>query len=185
MLFVCLAVWRSSDGEARPGEAADAASRAEAFETAATLISFILLGKWLEASDAISRLVSLQPATAQGLLVDCITDVYSEPRAVRAASLVRDDVYKVLPGIQLAAEGVVVRTCSELNHSPQSFRGPMDKAPDYGSGDCQFDSDRRYVFLFEFYFCSSGYERIDAAPPCTAPVRAASSSPSAASPVIR
>ena len=25
-----------------------------------------------------------------------------------------------------------------------SLRGPTDKAPDYGSGDCEFESHRRY-----------------------------------------
>ena len=31
----------------------------------------------------------------------------------------------------------------------QCLRGPTDKAPDYGSGDCEFESHRRYSFAFE------------------------------------
>lgn len=69
------------------------------------LITFILLGKYLEcsakrkATEAISRLLSLQPSTA--LLCGCITDVDVEPHEVDVATLRKGDVFKVLPGQQV------------------------------------------------------------------------------------
>lgn len=93
----------------------------QAFETGAMLITFILLGKYLEsaakrkATEAISRLVSLQPATA--LLCDCVTDVDAEPRVVDVATLKCGDVFKVLPGAQVVLDGVVVRGRSEVDES--------------------------------------------------------------------
>ena len=36
------------------------------------------------------------------------------------------------------------------NFPGKCFRGPTDKAPDYGSGDCEFESHRRYS-LFRLF----------------------------------
>lgn len=75
------------------------------FETAAVLISFILIGKFLEASakgkasEAIEALLKLQPATA--LRVDCITDVDDAPVEIPANKLDKGDVVKILPGSQV------------------------------------------------------------------------------------
>ena len=76
------------------------------FETAAMLITFILLGKFLEASakgkasEAIEALLQLQPPTA--LRVDCITDVDDAPQEVAVSELSQGDVVKILPGAQVA-----------------------------------------------------------------------------------
>ena len=54
---------------------------AQFFETAAVLISFVLLGKWLEArakgrtSEAIRKLAALQPSTA--VIVEVVVDNYN------------------------------------------------------------------------------------------------------------
>ena len=69
---------------------ASSISDQQVFETAAMLISFLLLGKYLEArargkaTEAITRLLSLQPSAA--LLCDCVHDMDEEPREAAAAS---------------------------------------------------------------------------------------------------
>ena len=35
---------------------------------------------------------------------------------------------------------------------PQKSRGPTDKAPDYGSGDCRFETYRDRFFYSFIYF---------------------------------
>lgn len=91
----------------RGGEGADTSS----FSTATTLITFILLGKFLEstakqrASSAISRLLTLQPPTALQLeRCDGLpTDERGEAKEVLVSSLRRGDVVKVLPGAKVRA----------------------------------------------------------------------------------
>ena len=111
------------------------------------LITFILLGKYLEASakgkttESISRLLALQPATGRpypsrraaaprlrpppshthtrsaALKCDCFLDVDVPPHEVEASSLARGDVIKVLPGQQIVLDGLVLRGRSEVNES--------------------------------------------------------------------
>ena len=77
------------------------------FETAAIIVTLILLGRWLEArakgqaSTAIKTLMGLQPKTAQ-LLRD------GEPVAVPVASVRVGDVVLVRPGEKVPVDGVVV-----------------------------------------------------------------------------
>ena len=91
------------------------------FETAAMLITFIMLGKYLEASakgkasEAVEALLQLQPANA--LLVDCITDVDDAPREVAVDTLNKGDVVKVLPGASVPADCTVLRGQSVVNQS--------------------------------------------------------------------
>jgi Cu+-exporting ATPase len=94
------------------------------FETSAMLISFMLLGKYLEtsakgkASEAVSKLLTLQPPTAlrveggEGGMGS--SEVVSE---VAASSLVPGDVVKVVPGATIPADGVVVQGSSDVNES--------------------------------------------------------------------
>lgn len=92
------------------------------FETSAMLITFVLLGKYLESlakgktSDAIKKLIELAPATALLLLKDkggkCI-----EERDIDALLIQPGDLLKVLPGTKLPADGVVVWGSSYINES--------------------------------------------------------------------
>ncbi|KAE7995903.1 hypothetical protein FH972_000665 [Carpinus fangiana] len=92
------------------------------FETSAMLITFVLLGKYLEClakgktSDAIKKLVELAPATAVLLVKDkggkCI-----EEREIDALLIQPGDILKVLPGAKLPADGVVVWGSSYVNES--------------------------------------------------------------------
>lgn len=93
----------------------------EQFETAAMLITFILLGKYLEtsakgrASQAISKLLTLQPPTA--LQLERCKDVDATPVEVPVAGLRRGDVVKVLPGSQVPVDGVVLYGSSAVDES--------------------------------------------------------------------
>ena len=77
------------------------------FETAAIIVTLILLGRWLEArakgqaSAAIKALMGLQPKTAQ-LLRD------GEPVEAPIASVCVGDVVLVRPGEQVPVDGEVV-----------------------------------------------------------------------------
>ncbi|KAK2635004.1 hypothetical protein Ddye_029796 [Dipteronia dyeriana] len=92
------------------------------FETSAMLITFVLLGKYLEClakgktSDAIKKLVELTPATALLVVKDkggkCI-----EEREIDALLIQPGDTLKVLPGTKLPADGVVVWGTSYVNES--------------------------------------------------------------------
>ncbi|KAL5840837.1 hypothetical protein ACOSQ4_013445 [Xanthoceras sorbifolium] len=92
------------------------------FETSAMLITFVLLGKYLEClakgktSDAIKKLVELAPATAVLVVKDkggrCI-----EEREIDALLIQPGDILKVLPGTKLPADGVVVWGTSYVNES--------------------------------------------------------------------
>ncbi|KAK9267257.1 hypothetical protein L1049_009679 [Liquidambar formosana] len=92
------------------------------FETSAMLITFVLLGKYLESlakgktSDAIKKLVELAPATAVLLVKDkggrCIGE-----REIDAMLIQPGDILKVLPGTKLPADGVVVWGSSYVNES--------------------------------------------------------------------
>ena len=118
VLSVTINIVDGGDGAILDADAAQAAEDQQAFETGAMLLTFILLGKYLEsaakrkAAEAISKLLSLQPSVA--LLCECVTDVDSVPREVEVSSLVRGDVYKALPGMQLVLDGVVLRGTSEV-----------------------------------------------------------------------
>mmetsp|Transcript_60209 Transcript_60209/g.138122 ORF Transcript_60209/g.138122 Transcript_60209/m.138122 type:complete len:1002 (-) Transcript_60209:651-3656(-) len=95
------------------------------FETASMLISFILLGKSLEASakrktsEAIAKLVTLQPPTAlrcaSGACDGNLAD--TEPQLTPVESLQMGDVVKVLPGAQVPVDGVVLRGSSTVDES--------------------------------------------------------------------
>ncbi|KAG2684064.1 hypothetical protein I3843_10G060600 [Carya illinoinensis] len=92
------------------------------FETSAMLITFVLLGKYLEClakgktSDAIKKLVELAPATAMLLVKDkggkCIGE-----REIDALLIQPGDTLKVLPGAKVPADGVVVWGSSYVNES--------------------------------------------------------------------
>ncbi|KAJ6327322.1 hypothetical protein OIU78_014239 [Salix suchowensis] len=92
------------------------------FETSSMLITFVLLGKYLEClakgktSDAIKKLVQLAPATALLVVKDkggkCIAE-----REIDSLLIQPGDILKVLPGTKVPADGVVVWGSSHVNES--------------------------------------------------------------------
>ncbi|KAJ0867917.1 putative P-type Cu(+) transporter [Helianthus annuus] len=92
------------------------------FETSAMLITFVLLGKYLESlakgktSDAIKKLVELVPATALLLVKDKGGKNVGE-REIDALLIQPGDVLKVLPGTKVPVDGHVVWGSSYVNES--------------------------------------------------------------------
>ncbi|XP_010529297.1 PREDICTED: copper-transporting ATPase RAN1-like [Tarenaya hassleriana] len=92
------------------------------FETSAMLITFVLLGKYLEAlakgktSDAIKKLVKLAPATAI-LLVNGKGGKAVGEREIDALLIQPGDTLKVLPGTKIPSDGVVTWGTSYINES--------------------------------------------------------------------
>ncbi|CAI0401544.1 unnamed protein product [Linum tenue] len=91
------------------------------FETSSMLITFVLMGKYLEClakgktSDAIKKLVELAPATA--LLVDKDNGGNVREREIDALLIQPGDTLKVIPGGKVPADGVVVWGSSYVNES--------------------------------------------------------------------
>ncbi|KAG8635689.1 hypothetical protein MANES_16G060400v8 [Manihot esculenta] len=92
------------------------------FETSSMLITFVLLGKYLEClakgktSDAIKKLVELAPATALLVVKDKGGKCTGE-REIDALLIQPGDTLKVLPGTKVPADGVVVWGSSYVNES--------------------------------------------------------------------
>ncbi|CAI0450046.1 unnamed protein product [Linum tenue] len=92
------------------------------FETSAMLISFILLGKYLEivakgkTSDALAKLTELAPETACLLTLDAGGKVVSEEE-ISTQLIQRNDIIKIVPGAKVAVDGVVVDGQSHVNES--------------------------------------------------------------------
>jgi len=86
------------------------------FETSALLITFVLLGKWLEArakgrtSDAIRKLVGLKPKTATVLRNNVEIEVPIEEVKVGETILVR-------PGEKIPVDGVITKGFSTIDES--------------------------------------------------------------------
>lgn len=99
------------------------------FETAALLITFILLGKWLEAkakahtSDAIKKLMHLQPKTARVIRPDGTIDMLID-------LVKRGDIVLVRPGEKIPVDGVVVDGNSAVDESLVTGESmPANKKP--------------------------------------------------------
>ncbi|TKY59689.1 Copper-transporting ATPase RAN1 [Spatholobus suberectus] len=92
------------------------------FETSAMLITFVLLGKYLEClakgktSDAIKKLVALTPATAL-LVVKDKGGRTIEEREIDSLLVQPGDTLKVLPGTKIPADGIVTWGSSYVNES--------------------------------------------------------------------
>ena len=92
------------------------------FETRSMLISFILLGKYLEisakgkTSDAIAKLMDLAPETAILLTLDCEGNVITEEE-IDSRLIQKNDVIKILPGAKVASDGFVIWGQSHVNES--------------------------------------------------------------------
>ncbi|NLI35801.1 MAG: copper-translocating P-type ATPase, partial [Bacteroidales bacterium] len=87
------------------------------FESAAGIISFILLGRWLEnkakakTSDAIKKLIGLRPETVTRVDEQGISSV------VAVKSIVMGDLVRVKPGERIAVDGIVVEGTSYVDES--------------------------------------------------------------------
>lgn len=108
------------------------------FETSAMLISFILLGKYLEVlakgktSDALSKLTDLAPDTAHLLTLDNYGNVVSEEE-ISTQLLQKNDIIKIVPGAKVPVDGIVIDGQSHVNESMITgeaipiAKGPGDK----------------------------------------------------------
>ncbi|KAJ7562035.1 hypothetical protein O6H91_03G053000 [Diphasiastrum complanatum] len=92
------------------------------FETSAMLISFILLGKFLEVlakgktSEAITKLINLAPDKAMLLSLDNNGNITCE-REINSQLIQRNDIIKVGPGSKVPTDGLVVWGRSHVNES--------------------------------------------------------------------
>ncbi|KAG1355064.1 Copper-transporting ATPase HMA5 [Cocos nucifera] len=92
------------------------------FETSSMLISFILLGKYLEilakgkTSEAIAKLMDLAPETATLLTYDNDRNVINE-KEIDSRLIQKNDVIKVMPGGKVASDGFVIWGQSYVNES--------------------------------------------------------------------
>ncbi|KAJ6703601.1 ATP7 ISOFORM B [Salix viminalis] len=92
------------------------------FETSSMLISIILLGKYLEVmakgktSDAIAKLMDLEPETAILLTLDDHGNILSEEE-IDSRLIQKNDVIKILPGAKVASDGLVIWGTSHVNES--------------------------------------------------------------------
>ncbi|WZZ85982.1 hypothetical protein YC2023_114561 [Brassica napus] len=92
------------------------------FETSAMLISFIILGKYLEimakgkTSQAIAKLMNLAPDTAILLAVDEEGSVTGEEE-IDGRLIQKNDVIKIVPGAKVASDGYVIWGQSHVNES--------------------------------------------------------------------
>ncbi|CAN6869065.1 unnamed protein product [Brassica oleracea] len=92
------------------------------FETSSMLITFILLGKYLEVmakgktSDAISKLMKLTPDTAILLSLDNEGQVTGEEE-IDGRLIQKNDVIKILPGVKVASDGYVIWGKSHVDES--------------------------------------------------------------------
>ncbi|CAM0903428.1 unnamed protein product [Alopecurus aequalis] len=92
------------------------------FETSSMLISFIILGKYLEivakgkTSEAIAKLMDLAPETATVLIYDHEGSVVSE-KEIDSRLIQKNDVIKVIPGGKVASDGFVIWGQSHVNES--------------------------------------------------------------------
>ncbi|KMT12093.1 hypothetical protein BVRB_5g100470 [Beta vulgaris subsp. vulgaris] len=92
------------------------------FETSSMLITFVLLGKYLEVlakgktSAAIAKLMNLAPETATLLTLDTDGNVINE-KDIDSRLIQKNDVLKIIPGSKVACDGYVVWGQSYVNES--------------------------------------------------------------------
>jgi Cu+-exporting ATPase len=93
------------------------------FETSAMLITFLTLGRCLEAraksktTTAITALLELKPSEAILLTMDEETGLVSSETSIPAAELQPGDTVKVVPGAKIPADGVVQHGTSNVDEA--------------------------------------------------------------------
>lgn len=124
------------------------------YEAASVIIALILLGRMLEArargrtSDAIRRLLGLQPKTARVLRDGAEIDI-------PAGQVVAGDVVIVRPGEKVPVDGVVVAGASAVDESMLTGESlPVDKSP----GDEVFGATLNRTGAFRFRATKVGNE---------------------------
>jgi Cu+-exporting ATPase len=100
------------------------------YETAAVVITLVVLGRWLETrargrtSEAIRRLMSLAPPTARVIRGGAETDM-------AAADVRVGDLVRIRPGDRVPVDGVVVEGASSIDESMLTGESlPVDKGPE-------------------------------------------------------
>jgi len=126
------------------------------FETAATIITLILLGRMLEAraksrtSDAIRKLAGLRPATARVIRYGVESDV-------PAVEVRHGDIVIVRPGERVPADGVIARGESAIDESMLTGESlPVDRGP----GDRVTGGTVNLAGGFEFRATAVGSETV-------------------------
>ncbi|WOL03363.1 copper-transporting ATPase RAN1 [Canna indica] len=112
------------------------------FETSAMIITFVLLGKYLEVvakgktSEAIKKLVELAPGTALLLITD-EDGKYVGEREIDALLIQPGDILKARPGSKIPSDGIVVWGTSHVDESMvtgESFPIPKEVSSDVVGG---------------------------------------------------
>jgi Cu+-exporting ATPase len=125
MIGVVQALAGSDDGEmmgGNPLKMTGTMAAIQFFETSSTLITFVILGKYLEAlakgktSEALTKLMSLQASTAMLLVMDD-TGKVKEEREIDTSLLSVGDFVKIIRGGKVPADGIIVMGQASLNES--------------------------------------------------------------------
>lgn len=126
------------------------------FETAAFLITFVLLGKWLESkakgqtSDAVRKLMDLQAKTARVLRGGKTIDI-------PVGEVVEGDIVVVRPGEKIPVDGVLVNGGSSVDESMLTGESiPVEKRP----GDKVIGATVNKNGSFEFRTTNVGSETV-------------------------
>ncbi len=116
------------------------------FETSAFLITFVLLGKWLEikakgrTSDAIKKLMGLQAKTARVIRENVIADINID-------EVIKGDVIIVRPGEKIPVDGRIIKGNSSVDESMITGESiPVEK----NTGDIIIGSTINKTGSFEF-----------------------------------
>jgi len=124
------------------------------FETAAFLITFVTLGKWLEArakgktSDSIKKLMGLQAKTARVNRAGAIKDIPID-------EVVKGDIVVVRPGEKIPVDGKIIKGGSAVDESMLTGESiPGEKHP----GDMVFGATINKNGSFEFEATRVGAE---------------------------
>jgi len=124
------------------------------FETAAFLITFVILGKWLEirtkgkTSDAIRKLMGLQPKTARIIRNGKMQDIPID-------QVIHGDTVLVRPGEKIPVDGKITEGSSAVDESMLTGESlPVEKK----KGDMVFSGTVNNVGSFEFEATRVGSE---------------------------
>ncbi|XP_020222994.1 copper-transporting ATPase HMA4 [Cajanus cajan] len=105
------------------------------FETSSMLISFILLGKYLEivakgkTSDALGKLIQLVPDKAYLVEIDNDGNILTETE-IDTQLIQKNDIIKIVPGAKIPVDGTVIKGQSYANESMITGEArPVDKGP--------------------------------------------------------
>ncbi|ORZ07580.1 hypothetical protein BCR42DRAFT_425795 [Absidia repens] len=93
------------------------------FDTSSMLISFILMGRYLEnkakgqSSTALSKLMSLTPSTACMLQLDPVTNAVVGEKRIPSELIQHGDLLKIVPGDKIPTDGLVKSGVSSVDES--------------------------------------------------------------------